>query len=176
MREAKLSTRLAADANFNQVNLMCGPYLAGKFCNGGVTLEKRTVPEKGSCEGPLAASRRAERGEGKIKMILVLLVIALGIYVTAKILPPYVEEYQLADKMQEQARFAIVNRYTDDQVRNNIFKVIQDLDIPAKRDDIKVTVTQSVVRISVDYTVPVDILTYHIDLHFTPSSENKSLT
>jgi hypothetical protein len=28
----------------------------------------------------------------------------------------------------------------------------------------------------VDYTVPIDILFYHVDLHFTPSSENKSIT
>jgi len=28
----------------------------------------------------------------------------------------------------------------------------------------------------VDYTIPVDILFYHVDLHFTPSTEGKSLT
>jgi hypothetical protein len=33
-----------------------------------------------------------------------------------------------------------------------------------------------VVKISVDYIVPVDLLAYHVDLHFQPSSENKSLT
>jgi hypothetical protein len=31
------------------------------------------------------------------------------------------------------------------------------------------------VKISLDYTVPVDLLVYHIDLHFTPESENKSI-
>jgi hypothetical protein len=77
--------------------------------------------------------------------------------------------------MQEQARFGIVNRYTDEQVRENIFKVVQDLDIPAKREDIKVTVTQAIVKISLQYTVPVDLLFYSTELHFSPSSENKSL-
>jgi hypothetical protein len=89
--------------------------------------------------------------------------------------PPYVSEYQLQDKMQEQARFGIVNRYTDEQVRENIYKVVQDLDIPVKREDIKVTVTQAIVKISLDYTVPVDLLVYSTVLHFSPSSENKAL-
>jgi len=77
--------------------------------------------------------------------------------------------------MQEQARFALVNRYTEEQIRENIFKIVQDLDIPAKREDIKVFSNNSVVKISMDYTVPVDLLMIHMDLHFTPSSENKAL-
>jgi len=32
------------------------------------------------------------------------------------------------------------------------------------------------VKIAIDYTVPVDLLVYHFDLHFTPSSENKALS
>jgi hypothetical protein len=77
--------------------------------------------------------------------------------------------------MQEQARFGVVNRYSEEQVREAIFKVVQDLEIPAKRDDIKVTVTQSVVKVSLEYSVPVDLLLYSTELHFSPSSENKSL-
>ena len=99
----------------------------------------------------------------------------LAIYSAVKIVPIYVSEYQLSDKMQEQARFAVVNRYTEDQIRDNILKVIQDLDIPAKRESIKVVSTNSIVRISLEYTVPVDLLFYHMDLHFSPSSENKAL-
>jgi hypothetical protein len=96
--------------------------------------------------------------------------------VAYKIIPAYVAEYQLADKMQEQARFAVVNHYSEDQIRDTIYKEIQELEIPVKREEIKVVSTQSVVKISLDYTIPVDLLVYHLDLHFTPSSENKSVT
>jgi hypothetical protein len=89
--------------------------------------------------------------------------------------PVYVQDYQLSDKMQETARFAVVNRYNEEQIRDTIFKEIQSLEIPAKREDIKVSSSQSVVKISVDYTVPVDLFFYHMDIHFTPSSENKSV-
>jgi hypothetical protein len=116
-----------------------------------------------------------ERGTGKIKAIIVTAILVFAVYAAVKIVPPYAAEYQLADKIQEQARFAVVNRYTDEQIRNNIFKVVQDLEIPAKKEDIKVEASQQIVKISMDYTVPIDLLTYHLDLHFTPSSENRAL-
>jgi len=121
------------------------------------------------------ARGRSERGAGQLKTILVVAIIALVIYSAVKIVPAYVNNYQLADKMEEQARFAIVNRYTEEQVRDNIFKVCQELEIPAKKEDIKVVSTNAVVKISLQYTVPVDVLTYHLDLHFAPTSENKAL-
>jgi hypothetical protein len=126
--------------------------------------------------GRLARARRGERGEGKFKAVFVLVILVLGIYCAVKLLPPYIAEYQLSDKIQEQARFAIVNHSTEEQIRNNVFKTIQDLEIPAKKENIKVVSNDQVVKISVDYIVPVDLLAYHVDLHFQPSSENKSLT
>jgi hypothetical protein len=119
--------------------------------------------------------RGKERGEGKFKAIFVLVILVLGIYCAVKLVPPYVAEYQFADKIQEQARFAIVNRYTEEQIRENVYRVMQDLDIPAKKQDIKIVANERFVQISLDYIVPVDLLSYHVDLHFTPSSENKAL-
>jgi hypothetical protein len=133
------------------------------------------VYRDGTFKSRAKSSSRLERGEGKLKAVIVTVILLLGIYTAYKLVPPYVSNYQLSDKMQEQARYAVVNRYSEDQIRENIFKVMQDLDIPAKREDVKVFTTNQVVRISMDYTVPVDILFYHVDLHFTPSSENKAL-
>ena len=90
--------------------------------------------------------------------------------------PPTSPNTNLATKCRRQARFAVVNRYSEDQIRDTIYKTVQDLEIPVKKDTIKIVATQSVVKISMEYTVPVDLLVYHLDLHFTPSSENKSLT
>jgi cell division protein FtsL len=123
----------------------------------------------------LSATRRVELGGSRAKAILYTFILVLVLYSAFKIVPVYVQNYQLSDKMQETARFAVVNRYSEEQIRDTIFKEIQNLEIPAKREDIKVSSTQSIVRISVDYTVPVDVFFYHTDLHFTPSSENKSI-
>jgi prolyl-tRNA synthetase len=125
--------------------------------------------------GKTVPAPRSQRGGGTIKAILWTAILVYGAFVAYKILPAYIAEYQLADKMQEQARFAVVNRYTEDQIRDNIFKVIKDLEIPVKREEIKVFASQDVVKISMDYFVPVDLLVYQLNLHFTPSSENKNL-
>ena len=119
---------------------------------------------------------RSQQGAGKLKAIIVTAILAFGIYAAFKLVPPYSAEYQLADKMQEIARFGIVQRQTEEQIRDTVFKTIQDLEIPATRDDIKVTTGSSKVTISVDYKGPVDLMVYRVELHFTPSSENKSLT
>lgn len=119
--------------------------------------------------------RRGQRGEGRAKAIIFTAIFLMAVYAAFKLVPPYVSEYQLTDKMQEQARFAVVNRYTPEQIRDNIFKVVEDLDIPAKREDIKVTATPEVVKISLNYTVPVNLLLYSTELHFSPTSENKAL-
>ncbi len=118
---------------------------------------------------------RAQRGTSKLKAIAFTAIVLFGAYATFKLLPPYMAEYQLSDKMQEEARFAVVNRYTEEQIREAIFKEAQQLEIPIKKEEIKVLASPSVVRISVDYTVPVDLLIYKMEVHFTPSSENKSL-
>ena len=118
---------------------------------------------------------RHQRGEGKIKTILFLLFFASVIFIGFRTVPAYVAEYQLADKMQESARFAVVTRQNEDQIRESIYKVVQDLEIPAKKEDIKITSTNSLVTIAIDYSVPVDLLFYQTEMHFSPSSANKSL-
>ncbi len=125
---------------------------------------------------PLAPLRsRQQRGEGKLKTILFLLFFASMIFVGFRTVPAYVAEYQLADKMQESARFAVVTRQNEDQIRESIYKVVQDLEIPAKKEDIKITSTNNLVTIAIDYNVPVDLLFYQTEMHFSPSSANKSL-
>jgi cell division protein FtsL len=116
-------------------------------------------------------SSRGQRGEGKLKAIIYTAILVAAVYAAFKIVPIYVAEYQLKDKISEQARFAVVNRYSEDKVRDIIYQTVQDLDIPAKREDIKLTNTHAGMAISVSYTVPVDLLVYKTELNFSPSSE-----
>ncbi|HET6932227.1 MAG TPA: hypothetical protein VFI45_18005 [Candidatus Acidoferrum sp.] len=122
-----------------------------------------------------SSSKRSQRGEGKLKAIIYTVILLMAVYAAVKVVPAYVAEYQLNDKITEQARFAVVNHYSDDQVRDIIFKTIQDLDIPANREDIKVRNTNHGVMISVNYSVPVDFKVYKTELNFSPSSEAPDL-
>ncbi|GAC1623676.1 MAG: hypothetical protein NVS9B13_17610 [Candidatus Acidiferrum sp.] len=129
----------------------------------------------GSKQPGSSACRRSERGEGKIKAILVTVIIATGVFAGFRIVPAYVNDYQLKDKMQEIARFSVVNRETEEQIRDKVFKVVDDLDLPVKREEIKVIALQKRVTIGVNYTVPIDLKFYQTEIHFTDSAENSAL-
>ena len=58
------------------------------------------------------SSRRKQRGEGRLKALVYLAFLVVAVFVAIKVVPLYVADYQLKDKMTEQAKFAIVNRYT----------------------------------------------------------------
>jgi len=118
---------------------------------------------------------RGQRGEGRLKAILYLAFLIVAVFVAIKVVPVYVANYELKDKMSEQAKFAIVNRYSPDQIKDNIFRTIQDLDIPATREDVKVEDTNHGIAISVNYQVPVDFVFYKTDLNFATSSEGRDL-
>lgn len=120
-------------------------------------------------------SRNRERGGSKLKAILWLLVLVAGVFTAFKVIPAYINNYSLQDKMQTEARFATVNRRTEEDIRDVIFKEIQELGIPAHREDIKVEASSRGVKISVDYTVNVDLKVYQLKLHFNPAAENRSL-
>jgi cell division protein FtsL len=119
--------------------------------------------------------RGNQRGGGTMKAVLYTAVLVVGIFIAVRIVPAYVAKYQMNDKIEEQARFAVVNRWTEEQIRDNLFKVIQDLDIPATREDIKVSNTNHGILISLSYVVPVDFYIYKTDLNFTCSSEGRDI-
>ncbi len=117
----------------------------------------------------------SQRGEGRFKAIFWTLIIITVLYVGFKLIPPYITLYQIQDKMNEEARFAVVNHHSDEEIRNIIFREIQELDLPVKREGIKLDNTNRILRISVEYTVPIDFLVYHTDLHFNPTGEAKPI-
>ena len=134
----------------------------------------------GTHEMGLASSsrngRRRERGGAKLKAIFWTLVLCAAAYAGYKVVPAYIDNYTLQDKLTTEARFSVVNHRSDEDLREVIYKEIQIREIPARREDIKILEnTSRGVRISVDYTVPVDLKVYQLTLHFNPSADNRAL-
>ena len=76
-------------------------------------------------QGQLKRSVAGERGEGKFKAILVTAVLLFIAYAAFKMVPPYVDEYQLNDTMQETAKFASVTRSNEEQIRATVFRKVE---------------------------------------------------
>jgi hypothetical protein len=125
--------------------------------------------------GPEPVPGNRQRGGGRLKALVWTLILAAMAFVLYKEVPPRINDYELQDKMREEALFASASRKTPEDVRNAIFEKIQDLGIPAKKEDIKVEVNLRGCRISVEYTVPIDLMVYQHELHFHPAADNRSL-
>lgn len=119
--------------------------------------------------------RAGERGEGKLKLILWLLLLAAIVYTGFKTVPHYVNNYELEQFMQDEVRFAVAQRKTEEEVRNVIYAKITDLGIPASRENIVVHTTTRGASITVNYTVEVDLLGYKLRLNFHPSADSRAL-
>jgi hypothetical protein len=120
-------------------------------------------------------SRRSERGEGKLKTIIGLVILAAIVYLGFKIIPPYIDNFELEDAMKTEARFGYVNRKSPEEVRDTIYKKIQELGIPAGRDDIRVELIGNGMRITVTYTVVIELPVKSIELNFKPIADNMSI-
>jgi hypothetical protein len=107
--------------------------------------------------------------------ILTLLIVGFLIFCGVKIVPAFFANYQLQDSMNTEARFAISNHKGEEEIREDIWKKVQELEIPAKRENIKVNNEQRSVSIALDYTVPVDLRVYQFNLEFHPHSDNHTL-
>jgi len=120
--------------------------------------------------------RRFEQGSGTFKSFLSLALLAAVIFVGIKTLPPYVDNYQLQDHIQQLSMHVAVRTrpITPDEVRAEVVGFASDHGIPVVADNVKVIVSNHV-TISVDYKVPVDLKFYTLMLHFTPSAENRTL-
>lgn len=97
------------------------------------------------------------------------------IFAAVMLIPPYFTKYQLQDAMNTEARFASYNRKTDEEIREDVWKKIQELGVPAKRADIHITNENNNTQIDVNYTVPINMLFKTYDWDFHAHGDNHSL-
>jgi hypothetical protein len=117
-----------------------------------------------------------------LKLVFAVFLLVATAYLCWALIPPYFANYQLNDVIENEARLGTYSTRTDDDIRNEIFKKAQDLEIPISREEIKVLrgtnqLGQGTggVTISVDYTVHVNVPGYPLDLKFHSGSKNKSI-
>jgi Domain of unknown function (DUF4845) len=116
-----------------------------------------------------------ERGGTKINLLLTLLILGSMIFAAVMLIPPYFTKYQLQDAMNTEARFASYNRKTDEEIREDVWKKVQELGVPAKRADIHITNENNNTQIDVNYTVPINMLFKTYDWDFHAHGDNHSL-
>ena len=109
--------------------------------------------------------RTAERGEGNLGCILWVLVLAVAVLIAWKAIPVKVNSSELADYMDELARFNAA-RESEDDLRARILTRATELNLPVTKEGVTIQLSRDRVRMIVDYTVPVNFPGYTYNWHF----------
>jgi len=115
---------------------------------------------------------RSQRGEGNFKLLIVLVVLGAIGYSGFKIVPPYVNNYQLQDTCESESRLFAAHQKSDQKTRDAVWAQVQSLGIPIQQDAIKVEIIGRTARVSVNYNIPVSLFGYDVNLDFHPKGES----
>ena len=114
-----------------------------------------------------------------IKMFLALFLIGGAVYVGAKIIPPFFDNYQFQDAVKNEATLDTYTSKNETDIRTAVFRKAQDLDIPITEEQIHVQRQgmqgSGLIIIRAPYVVHVDLPGYPMDLHFDASTENRGV-
>lgn len=116
-----------------------------------------------------------QTGKGNLGCLLsLLIVVALG-YLGYKFGPHYVSHFRLKDAITEIAVHRAMgsrSTATTKGIQDEVLAKAQELGISLKREDIKVQRDQDQVRITVKYTIPVELPNQVYDLNFEFTARN----
>ncbi len=103
-------------------------------------------------------SRRSIAGTGRFGCFVWIVIGVVVGFVVYKVAPVKMKTSQFYDAMQEQASFGSIKG--DQSIQYEIFLKAQELQIPIKKEDIKVSRTSSNVTVEVHYQIPIDFPGY----------------
>ena len=101
---------------------------------------------------------------------------AIAVYLLIQVIPPYFNNYQFQDSIEEVARFSGVDaRATEDDIRLKAYKAAQDYNIPVTAEQINVRRNGTEIAIWADYSVHLNIPVRPMDLDFHPATKAKPI-
>ncbi|HET7214515.1 MAG TPA: hypothetical protein VJW77_04965 [Terriglobia bacterium] len=111
-----------------------------------------------------------------MKAILALAFLGAVVFCALKIVPVYVENYEFQDFLNQAAVEATVRQPQPkpEELQAEIYSKAASLSLPVERQDIKVSVGQTV-TIEVRYEVSIDLKIYTFPLHFSLSAQNSNI-
>jgi len=108
---------------------------------------------------------RRERGEGKLGLFIMLIIVAAIIFVLVKAVPPRVNAYQFKDFMTQYAREDCWNR-THDQMVKDLLDKAEKLNLPITSKNIKIVRSGAYITMEAHFDVPVDLKVHKWVMHY----------
>jgi Domain of unknown function (DUF4845) len=112
---------------------------------------------------------------GKLKALLGIMVVVGAFYVAWNLIPPYFNNYQFQDALDDIARKNSYTASSDDDIKKAVIAKGEAEDIKLKEDQIVITRVRDMLGITVKYHIHVDMMVHPVDLDFTANSLNKRI-
>jgi hypothetical protein len=127
-------------------------------------------------EAPAKRVRDGQHGGGALRAIIWTAILLIFVFVCYKIVPPYYANYEFEDWLKTQVPFLMVNHTSDDALIAAILKETKNEGMPVTKENIKIIQnTSQGINVQIDYNVPVDLVVYSTNLHFTPTMNSQAL-
>ncbi len=112
---------------------------------------------------------------GKLKGFIGIVIVVGAFYVAWNMVPPYFNNYQLQDALDDIARRQSYTSTSEDDIKKIVVSKAAAEDITLKEDQVAITRTGSGLGITVHYRIHVDMVMHPVDLDFTANSFNKRI-
>ena len=107
-----------------------------------------------------------EQGRVTIKTLLSFAILLLGAYLAFKFIPIYVAAYDFDNAIKTQAQYS-GSMKTNDVLLTELLTKAQDLELPIKKENLKILRTTSRITISAEYVVPIETAFFTYNWRFT---------
>lgn len=119
--------------------------------------------------------RAGQRGEGRLRLIIALLLTAALITAVVRIVPVYVKSFEFRETVREEARLAVVRQSQHVEMRNRLLEKARQLGLPMQPEQINIRPGRGGgVEITVNYSVPVKLPGYLLTLNFNAAADTAS--
>ena len=108
---------------------------------------------------------RRERGEGQFGCLVGLVLLLIAGLIAWKMIPVKVKAAEMRDIVYDEAKSG--GQHNDDRIKKAILAKADELELPVKEGDVQINRTNTMIKVQVRYTVPVDFpgYTYQWDFH-----------
>ena len=103
--------------------------------------------------------RAAQRGEGKVGLLIALFIVGIAIFLGVKIIPVRITAYEFKDHIRQECRTGAIHK-NDAEVTKRILLKADELEIPLEPKNLKVKRTVSEMIITAKYELPIDLKVY----------------
>jgi hypothetical protein len=114
--------------------------------------------------------KQVERGEGKLGLFIILVILAAVIFVLVKVVPSRINAYEYKDWMGSYARNECWSR-TEAQIKKDMLEKADQLNLPITADQVTVNRRGANINLRASFDVPVDLKVYKMVLHYDFSQD-----